>query len=146
MGRGRLSDSNIQNDADRREPRVEEEHAIPVVEEQLEIDKRRVEGKTVSVTSRVVNEDVVVREPVRREEVTVERVPVDRVVDAAPEVRQEGDLTVIPVVGERVKVTRELVLKEEIHLRRVSTDATQTKRVTLQKTEVVVDEGDESAG
>ncbi len=113
---------------------------IPVVEEQVEIGKRMVDGRTVRVTTRVVGEEVSISEPVRHDEVTVERVAIGTVVDEIPEIREEGDLTVIPVVEERVKVTRELVLKEEIHLLRKSTTSTHDERVTLNRTQVVIEE------
>ena len=65
-----------------------------------------------------------VSETLARETVDVERIPVGRVVEARPEVRQEGDVTIVPVVEERLVVRKELVLTEEIRLtRRRDTEA-----------------------
>jgi stress response protein YsnF len=61
--------------------------------------------------------------------VEVERVPIGRVIDAVPAVKDEGDLLVVPVVEETVVVERRLVLKEELHIRRVHT--TERYRDTL---------------
>lgn len=122
--------------------RIEDEEIIPVLEERAEIGRRATEGRTVRVTARTVGEEVAISEPVTREEVTVERVPVGTAIDEIPEIREEGDLTVIPVVEERVKVVRELVLKEEIHLRRNSTTSTHEEQITLRKTQVEIDEDD----
>jgi stress response protein YsnF len=36
-----------------------------------------------------------------------------------PQTTTEGDLTIIPVVEERLVVTRELYLREEVHVRRI---------------------------
>ena len=56
--------------------------------------------------------------------VEVTRVPIDKVVDMAPEIRTEGDLTIVPVLEEVLVVTKQLVLKEELHIRRrVETEA-----------------------
>jgi hypothetical protein len=46
----------------------------------------------------------------------VTRVPVDRIVDTAPEVRSESDVTIVPVLQEVLGVENGLVLKEELHI------------------------------
>lgn len=57
------------------------------------------------------------------EDVSIERVPIDEVVDEAPGVRQEGNVTIIPVVEEFLVVQKKLRVKEEIRV-------TKTKRTT----------------
>ena len=47
----------------------------------------------------------------------VERVPVDRPVEAMPVVREEDGVLIVPVVEERLVVTKQLVLKEELQIR-----------------------------
>ena len=131
--------------ADRKDPRNEpggklvEEVAIPIVEERVATDRRIIEGQTVTVTTRPVSSNETISEQVTKETVSVERVPVNSVVDAIPEIRREGDLTVIPVVDERIVVTKQLVLSEEIHLRKTSETVTDEKTVELQRTEVDID-------
>ncbi|TCD06855.1 DUF2382 domain-containing protein [Erythrobacteraceae bacterium CFH 75059] len=127
---------------------VREEAHISVVEEQLAIGRRRVDGATVTVRTTPRADTVEVCEPVLREEVTVERVPVGAVIDAMPPVREDGNLTVIPVVEERVRVVRELVLVEEIHLRRTRREHVHAETLTLRRTEVEVsrDEGPAPSG
>lgn len=114
------------------------EVAVPVVAEQVEIGKRAVAGRTVTVRTIPVTERQAISQPLASEEVTVERVPIGRVIEAVPEVREEDDLTVIPVVEERITVTKELVLKEEIHLRRTRTVRTEEQEVELTRTEVEI--------
>ncbi len=128
------------NDKNDRPPPTRETKTVPVVEERVDIERREVDGKTVTVSVRPVSEDMEVAEPVRREDVTIERVPVNKVVTERPEIREDGDLTIIPVVEERVRVVRELVLTEEIHMRRTSTSDTHRETVTLRRTEVDIDE------
>jgi stress response protein YsnF len=41
-----------------------------------------------------------------------------RIVETAPEIRTEGDVTILPVVEEVLVVEKRLVLKEELHIRR----------------------------
>jgi len=70
--------------------------------------------------------------------VEVEHVPVDRPIETMPSIRQEGDVTIIPVVEEVLKVERCLVLKEEVHIRRIKTTERHQEQVTLRKQEVLV--------
>ena len=124
--------------SDRTEKEAAEERMIPVVEERVEIGKMAVEGRTVTVTTRPVVESHEISERVLPENVTVERVPVGEAVEQVPEVREQGDLTVIPVVEERLVITRQLVLKEEIHLRRTREETSEEHTVELRRTEVEI--------
>ncbi len=82
--------------------------------------------------------DVVVDEDLARDTVTVERIPIGRVVDEVPPVRQEGDVTILPVVEEEIVVVRRLVLKEEVHLRCVRTTERHVETVSLREQVVTV--------
>lgn len=98
---------------------VVSEERIPLIEERLRIDKEWVETGRVRV--RTVTEDVpfMVRDELRHEQVEVTRVPVNRPLEGAPEVRTEGDVTILPVVEERLVVEKRLFVVEEIHVRRI---------------------------
>ena len=121
-----------------RTEREADERVVPVVEERVEVGTRVVEGRTVSVTTRPVVEEHSISEPIIRERVTVERVSIGEVTETIPEIREDGDLTVIPVVEERLVVTKQLVLTEEIHLRRTREETTEERTVELRRTEVDV--------
>jgi hypothetical protein len=51
-----------------------------------------------------------------KEEIDMQRVPVNRVLDAPAEIRIENDVTIIPVMEERLKVEKQLILREEIRI------------------------------
>lgn len=70
--------------------------------------------------------------------VVIERIPIGRVVDAVPPIRTEGDTTILPVVEEEVVVTRRLLLKEEVHLRRVRTTERHVETVAVREQVVTV--------
>ena len=89
-------------------------------------------SRSTSIRNQAVTADL------NHEGVVVERVAVGRIIDAVPPVRQEGDVTIIPVVEEEVVVTRRLILKEEVHLRRVSTTVAHVEVVTLRQQVVSV--------
>jgi stress response protein YsnF len=102
---------------------AEREERVPLVEERLRVGTRVSETGRVRV--RLSTEEIPerIRGDVWREAVEVARVPVDREVQEAPDIRTDGDLTIIPVLEERLVVERRLFLVEEIHLRRaVSVD------------------------
>jgi len=91
----------------------------------------------------VESEDRLLRETLAGERVDVERVPMDRVVDVAPAVRIEGDVTIIPIVEERLVVERQLVLVEELRLHRHATTEAVEIPITLRKQRAVVERVDD---
>lgn len=97
----------------------EPDDIIPVIQEQLGVSvERRLAGR-VRVSVRTQTDESLVPVDLTQVDVAVERVPVNRAVDTAPEVVTRGDVTIIPVVEERLVLTRQLYLREEIHIRRV---------------------------
>ena len=82
--------------------------------------------------------EVDVDEALTHNDVVVERVTVGRVVSEVPPMRQEGNITIVPVVEEEVVVTRRLVLKEELHIRRVQRTEHHVERVVLRRQDVDV--------
>jgi len=75
--------------------------------------------------------DVVIDEPLFGEDVTVERVQVNRLVDAAPQSRQDGDTTIIPVVEEVITVQKRLLLREEVRITRRRTTIREPRRILV---------------
>ena len=113
---------------------------IPVVEEQLEVARERVETGRVRISKSVESREVVVDDPLKRETVRVEHVPINQVVTGeVPQVREEGDVTVIPILEERVVTRTELVLVEEVRIHRDHSEYHDPQRVTLRKEVVAVE-------
>jgi uncharacterized protein (TIGR02271 family) len=96
----------------------------------------------VNVKKSVRTEREVVRVPKRREEVSVERVPVEgeaREASGATEADIGEDEMVVQVFEEEVVVTKRVVVKEEVRLRkRVAWDE-ETVEVDLRKEELEID-------
>ena len=112
---------------------------IPMVEEQVHISKRVVETGRVRVHSRVVEDQQELTETLASESVSVERVPIGRDIDAVPAVREEDGVTIIPVAEERLVVTRQLVLREEIHLIKTRNEEEVKVPVSLKRTEIEIE-------
>ena len=112
---------------------------LPVVQEELAVEKRVVDTGVVRVRTTTSEHEETVRMPVEREDVVVERVAIGRPVDAPLDVRQEGDVMIVPVHEEVIVVQRQLMLKEELHIRRRLSTAEATQPVVLRRQDVSVE-------
>jgi stress response protein YsnF len=56
-----------------------------------------------------------------------------------PLVREEGEVTIIPIVEEVLVIEKRLILKEEVHIRRVRVPDVHREVVTLRTQDVVVE-------
>ena len=115
------------------------EQSIALVAEHLELDVKTVATGAVTVATKVVEIDEVVALELQREEVEIERLSINRVVDHALPTRQEGDVTIVPVYEEVLVVTKQLRLKEELHItRRRSMQPAQPQTFKLRREEITV--------
>jgi uncharacterized protein (TIGR02271 family) len=117
---------------------------IPVVREEVVVGTREVERGGVRVHKRVEEREETAAQPTQREDVEVERVPIGRAIEAAPEVRQEGDTLIIPVIEEMLVVQKQLVLKEEIRITKRRYTETEEVRVVLREEQVDIEQLDET--
>jgi stress response protein YsnF len=74
-----------------------------------------------------------------RDVVSIDYLTIERPVSEIPPIREEGETLIIPVVAEEVVVQRQLVLKQEIHLRRGRTTESISHSVTLDREHVVIE-------
>jgi uncharacterized protein (TIGR02271 family) len=112
---------------------------LPVVAEELSVQKRQVQTGGVRVTKQVHEREEVVDEPGFEEEVSVERVPVERVLEAPATVRTEGDTLIVPVMEETLVIQKRLVLKEELRITKRRREVRAPEHVTLRREEVNVE-------
>ncbi len=113
--------------------------SIPIIEEQLLVDKRVVETDKVRISKRVREQDETVNIPLVHENVEVERIPINQyVAEPPPPVRYEGNTMIIPILRETVVVEKRLVLVEELRVTKRQTQTVDTQQVTLLKEEVEV--------
>ena len=117
---------------------------IPLHVEDVSVERRKVE-RNVRVHVHTISHDQLVDEAVARETIEIERVAIGQPVDAAPPVREEGDVTVVSVVEEVLVVERRLILKEELRLRRVQTTERHRETVTLHEQQAVIERAEPGA-
>jgi stress response protein YsnF len=118
--------------------RADEREVIPVVEEDLEIGKRRVTRGGVRVYTRVLEEPVEEEVELQNERVTVDRRKVNRPVrpgDVPTEERtiETAETTEEPVVRKSARVVEEVVVKKEVEQKR------EKVRDTVRRTDVSVE-------
>lgn len=76
------------------------------------------------------------------EEVEVEHVPVGRVVAQRAAPYQDGEVLVVPVYEEQLVVSKRLVLREELRIRRISSTDVQVFEDTLRRERLVIEDAD----
>lgn len=124
-------------------PRRDDERTttrMPVVEEEARVEKRLVAAGRVHVRTHVEERREVLREQLIGEALDVTNVAIEREVQAAPPPRQEGDVTIVSLVEERMVVTRKLFVVEELHIRRTTHLDEVSVPVTLRAMRAVVEE------
>lgn len=89
---------------------------IPIIQEEAHVTKRELPAERVSVQVSAETSQVLVEESLQHEQIVVKRVRIDREVQVVPEIRTEGNTTIIPVFEERLVVEKRLFLVEEIQL------------------------------
>jgi stress response protein YsnF len=113
--------------------------SLLLLEEQISVVRRRIAGDTIRVSTVTTRTEKHVAEEIVHERIEVEHVPIGRPIDTAPRVREEGDVTIIPMVEEVVFIEKRLILKEEIRLRRVRVPDVHREVITLRQQDVVVE-------
>ena len=112
---------------------------IPLVNETVRVDKESVVTGVVRVSTETKTVSEIAQAAIEQADVEVTRVPVGHEVAAAPEVRTEGDVTIVPVMEESFVIQKRLFLKEEIHVRRIPVQKQIEVPVTLRKQHVSVE-------
>ncbi len=112
---------------------------IPVVEEYLQASKKVVTTGVVRIHKSVHEREVLISEPLDSETIDVERVPMNVLVESAPAIRTEGDVTVIPVLEEVLVTVKQLRLVEEVRITRRTSTRIYQENAILRSEEIAVD-------
>lgn len=112
---------------------------VPVVVEEIQIQKRKVDTGRVRITKTVHQREETVDEPLLQEEVDVQRVAVNRFVDSPPPVRYSGDTMIVPLLEEVLVVEKRLMLKEELHINKRRTEVHHPQQIVLRSEEVNIE-------
>jgi len=123
------------------EPGVHQDEplVVPVVVEELEVQKRAVETGKVRITTVVRERETLVDEPLFCDNIAISRVPMQRVVEGPIPVREEHGTMIISVVEEVLVVEKRWMLRDEIHIRKRRTETHQPQRITLRSEDVQIE-------
>jgi uncharacterized protein (TIGR02271 family) len=121
--------------------KVENKKKIPVLQEELEVGKRKVETGVTRVQKTVHEREEVIDQPLVKEEVQVERVPINRYVEGPVPVREEDGVTIVPLLEEVLVVEKKLMLKEELRITKRTKTVRDPQRVILRSEEALVEHG-----
>lgn len=107
--------------------------AIELREEELRVEKDRVQAGEVRLRKEVVTEERTVEVPVTREEVVIERRPAARGQEGGT--IDEGEEIRIPVMEEEVRVEKTPVVREEVSLKKRQVQDTERVSETVRREE-----------
>jgi uncharacterized protein (TIGR02271 family) len=92
------------------------EHVVPVMQEELDIEKRVVESGRIRINKRIETTESVVDEPLLQHSYDIQRTAVNRIIDDPPTPHYDGDTLVLPVIEEVLVVEKRLILREEVRI------------------------------
>jgi uncharacterized protein (TIGR02271 family) len=118
---------------------LSDEAVIRLAAETLSVGKRVVETGRVRVRRTTTERTQKINIPLTSENFEIRRVPIGKEIKKAPRVRETADEIIIPVVEEVVVFERRLVLREELHVRKVRSVDKHVEEVTLRVQEATVD-------
>jgi len=119
---------------------MEHVETMPLAEEQAEIATHRKVDSRVQLTRSTHEVEKLLQAELTHEHVEIKHVAKNCPVadDYSAEVRQEGDVFIIPVIEEQVEIVRRKVLKEEIHIHKHINKEEFQQSVTLRNQEVKI--------
>lgn len=117
---------------------------VPVIREELHADAAPVVTGGVRVTKHTHTQDEILEQELRKSHVEVKRVKTNRVVDGPQPVERKGNVLIIPVVAEVLRVEKQWVVTEEIHITQTEERETVQQTVPVSYEEAQVERVDEA--
>lgn len=115
---------------------------LPIVEEELQVAKRRIMTGQVRVQTVTDSSEEIIRQDLKGEWLEVEHVSINTLIEPGanpPRTRTEGNVTILPVLEEVVVVEKRLRLKEEVRItKHVTTELIETP-ITVRKQRAVIE-------
>ena len=119
-----------------------EGRTIPLHQEELVAHKEMRHIGDVEIRTEVEEVPGRMEVEAQREDVEIEHVPVGRVVGQRQAPYEQGDELIVPVYEEQLVVSKRLILREELHIRRIPSTETQVFEDRLRRERLVVEDAD----
>jgi uncharacterized protein (TIGR02271 family) len=124
---------------------TDEKFVIPIIQEQLQVSKEILETGKISISKKVIEENYDTEVSVYHEDVIVERKPIDKYIEGdLPQIRIEGDTTIMPIIKE--VIIKRLLLVEEVHITMRKTETVVPVHEVLRKEEITIIRNDSPLG
>ena len=116
-----------------------DDQKIQLIEEMVSVDKKRIVTGRVRVTTESSTAQAFAEVGLEGVRVEVTRERLDREISSVPEIRVEGETTIIPVIEEIAVVEKRLILVEAIRIRKVTSKEEIAVPVNLRKQTATVE-------
>src|SRR5947209_12349028 len=120
-----------------------EDYVVPVVSEELHADAVPVTTGSVRVVKRVEGHEEILEQELRHGRVEVKRIKTNRAVDGPQAPQRNGKTLVVPVVSEVLRVSKEWVVTEEIHITQIEDTERVQERVQVNREVAEIERVDE---
>lgn len=120
-------------------------HTVTLAEERLELGTKKVVDRRVRITRATRVDEKNMTAELTQENADIKRFAKNEVLEAQniPQIRQEGDVTIIPIIEERVEIIKHYVLTEEIHIIKKRSTERHQEIITLRSQEIIISTEDE---
>ncbi len=123
-------------------PEDSAETVVPVITEELHAGVRAVESGGVRIKKTVRERQEILDQPLMSEHVEVRRVVKNEIVAGPLPARKAGDAIIVPVVEEVLRIEKQFVLKEELHITKRREVRRHEQTVTLKQEQAEVERVD----
>ncbi|MCU6680726.1 YsnF/AvaK domain-containing protein [Leclercia sp. H6W5] len=120
-------------------------HTVTLAEERVELGTKKVVDRRVRITRATRVDEKNITAELTQENADIKRFAKNEVLEAQniPQIRQEGDVTIIPIIEERVEIIKHYVLTEEIHIIKKRSTERHQEIITLRSQEIIISTEDE---
>ncbi|RKQ41619.1 DUF2382 domain-containing protein [Enterobacter sp. R1(2018)] len=118
---------------------------VSLAEERVELGTRKVVDRRIRITRTTRADEKLIETELTHEDALIKRVAKNEAVKPGniPQVRQEGEVTIIPVIEERIEIIKHYFLTEEIHVIKKRRKETHQENITLRSQEINISTEDE---
>ncbi len=135
----------MSNKGDTEKEQARSENTVPLAEERVELGTKKVVDRRVRITRSTRADEKLLETELTHQDAVIKRVLKNEAVKPGniPQIRQEGDVTIIPVFEERVEIVKYYVLTEEVHVIKNLRKETHQENITLRSQEINISTEDE---
>jgi len=135
----------MSNKGDTEKEQARSENTVPLAEERVELGTKKVVDRRGRITRSTRADEKLLETELTHQDAVIKRVLKNEAVKPGniPQIRQEGDVTIIPVFEERVEIVKYYVLTEEVHVIKNLRKETHQENITLRSQEINISTEDE---